>query len=105
MLQHEAKQKSNLTHQPAAAVKETVDVSQIVSTSSKSPKEKTTTIRVQNSLRNEINALINLGAAPTVQELLSQLVSERVNAFNSEDRQRYETLLSILNQKDAMRKH
>lgn len=68
------------------------------------PKRVTTpvNIRVDNHIRNEMSALIQLGFGQTNKDLVSDLVQRAVTRLDPERKQRFNYLTKILEEKDSL---
>lgn len=60
-------------------------------------------VRVDNHIRNEISALINLGLADSAKDMVRKLVEEKVDSLGDDQKKRYEKMYSILEEKDYLR--
>jgi hypothetical protein len=58
-------------------------------------------VRIDSYIRNQINALLNLGIADSARDLLATLVQERVENLGESEFKRYDDMLNILEAKDA----
>lgn len=61
-----------------------------------------TNVRVDNHIRNQITALNNIGIGSTQKEVVGNLLSERIEKLSDSDRQRFNRILNILEQKDYL---
>lgn len=59
-------------------------------------------IRVDNHIRNEISALIQIGFAKNNKALVSQLVQDKVSTLDPEQSKRFDYLRDILEKKDTL---
>ena len=53
-------------------------------------------------IRNQITALNNIGIGSTQKEVVGNLLSERIEKLSDSDRQRFNRILNILEQKDYL---
>lgn len=59
-------------------------------------------VRVDNHIRNQITALNNIGMGSTQKDIVGSLLSERIEKLSDSDRQRFDRILNILEQKDYL---
>lgn len=59
-------------------------------------------IRVDNHVRNDVTALIQLGFAKTNKELVANLVQNKISTLTNEQNRRFKALKRILEQKDVL---
>lgn len=69
--------------------------------SDKTTVTKPVNIRVDNHIRNQISALLNLGYGSSQKDLVSNLVNKAVDELPENEKIRFEKMLTILEQKDA----
>jgi hypothetical protein len=67
------------------------------------PKPYPANVRIDSYIRNQINALLNLGIADSARDLLATLVQERVDKLSDSEFKRYDDMLNILEAKDAVK--
>ena len=72
-------------------------------TKAKAPKPYPANVRVDSHIRNQINALLNLGLADSARDLLETLVQMEIERLNQDELKRYTDMLDILEAKDAMK--
>lgn len=65
------------------------------------PKPYPANVRIDSYIRNQINALLNLGIADSARDLLATLVQDRVGKLSDSEFKRYDDMLNILEAKDA----
>jgi hypothetical protein len=72
-------------------------------TKAKAPKPYPANVRVDSHIRNQINALLNLGLADSARDLLETLVQMEIERLNQDELKRYTDMLDILEAKGAMK--
>lgn len=60
-------------------------------------------VRVDNHIRNQISALINLGKAKSQKELVQKYVEHAISALSESESSRFDKMFDILEQKDDMK--
>lgn len=94
-------EKHSLKRGPQVVVKEQVARNNIVTDS------ETVTlpvnIRVDNHIRNQISALLNLGYGTSQKELVKNLVDKTIEELPENEKIRFEKMYTILEQKDAFK--
>jgi hypothetical protein len=102
------KRKSLLKHTPGGVqVENQVDRETIIQDVKKetAPKkkaaEKTTSIRISISTRNALNSLVTLGEADTVNELLDQLVTQKIESLRPDQQRTYEIINDVASKRDT----
>ena len=61
-------------------------------------------IRVDNHIRNQISALLNLGIAKSNKDMVQKLVDQKIDELSESEKTRYNKMYSILEQKDFLDK-
>lgn len=61
-----------------------------------------TNVRVDNHVRNQLTALVNVGAANNVRELEKKMISAAVDQLLNSDQSRFYQILRILEEKDML---
>lgn len=61
-----------------------------------------TNVRVDNHVRNQVQALINLGYGETTKDVIQSLLSERVEQLEDSEYKRFSDMVNILEQKDVL---
>jgi len=60
-------------------------------------------VRVDNHIRNQISSLLNLGIAKSQKNLVKQLVENEIDSLSDSDRNRFEKMFNILEEKDNLK--
>ncbi|WP_203664727.1 DUF5388 domain-containing protein [Lacticaseibacillus sp. 53-4] len=60
---------------------------------------RSTTVRVSETTRNQVNALITIGVADSADELLSQLMDSAIEQLSDKERERYAMILEVAESK------
>lgn len=103
-----AAKKPLLTHTPGGVeVLNQVDRETIMKTvresstkpAPKKPAEKTTSIRISVSTRNALNSLVTLGEAETVNQLLAQLVAQKLESLSESQRNTFNVINEVAENK------
>lgn len=66
----------------------------------KKPAEKTTSIRISVSTRNALNSLVTLGEADTVNTLLDQLVTQKLESLRPDQQRTYDIINGVASKRD-----
>lgn len=97
--------KPMLTHTPGGGeVENQVDRETIVSgmqtAMPKKKAEKTTSIRISVSTRNALNSLVTLGSADTVNALLDELITAKIESLTPDQQRTYDIINDVATQRD-----
>jgi len=60
-------------------------------------------VRVDNHIRNQISALLNLGTAKSQKGLVKQLVENKIDELSDSDKKRFTRMFEILEEKDNLK--
>lgn len=63
-----------------------------------------TNIRVDNHIRNQISALLNLGLGSSAKEIIESMISLQLDQLDSGSLKRFNDMVEILEQMDRMKK-
>ena len=105
MLNHESKQtKQKLERGTKIEIKNQVDRAQVLDDDTAN---KTVTIpiniRVDNHIRNQISALLNLGLGKSQKDFVKNVVNHTIEELSESDRARFNKMFDILEEKDQMK--
>lgn len=105
MLNHESKQtKQKLERGTKIEIKNQVDRAQVLDDDTAN---KTVTvpinIRVDNHIRNQISALLNLGLGKSQKDFVKNIVNHTIEELSESDRARFNKMFDILEEKDQMK--
>ena len=105
MLNHESKQtKQKLERGTKIEIKNQVDRAQVLDDDTAN---KTVTvpinIRVDNHIRNQISALLNLGLGKSQKDFVKNVVNHTIEELSESDRARFNKIFDILEEKDQMK--
>lgn len=105
MLNHESKQpKQKLERGTKIEIKNQVDRAQVLDDDTTN---KTVTIpiniRVDNHIRNQISALLNLGLGKSQKDFVKNAVNHTIEELSESDRARFNKMFDILEEKDQMK--
>ena len=105
MLNHESKQtKQKLERGTKIEIKNQVDRAQVLDDDTAN---KTVTvpinIRVDNHIRNQISALLNLGLGKSRKDFVKNVVNHTIEELSESDRARFNKMFDILEEKDQMK--
>lgn len=105
MLNHESKQtKQKLERGTKIEIKNQVDRAQVLDDDTAN---KTVTvpinIRVDNHIRNQISALLNLGLGKSQKDFVKNVVNHTIEELSESDRARFNKMFDILEEKDKMK--
>lgn len=105
MLNHESKQtKQKLERGTKIEIKNQVDRAQVLDDDTTN---KTVTIpiniRVDNHIRNQISALLNLGLGKSQKDFVKNVVNHTIEELSESDRARFNKMFDILEEKDQMK--
>ena len=105
MLNHESKQtKQKLERGTKIEIKNQVDRAQVLNDDTAN---KTVTvpinIRVDNHIRNQISALLNLGLGKSQKDFVKNVVNHTIEELSESDRARFNKMFDILEEKDQMK--
>lgn len=105
MLNHESKQpKQKLERGPKIEIKNQVDRARVLDDDTAN---KTVTIpiniRVDNHIRNQISALLNLGLGKSQKDFVKNAVNQTIEELSESDRARFNKMFDILEEKDQMK--
>lgn len=99
--------KSLLRHMPGGVeVENQVDRESIIqsvketATPKKKPAEKTTSIRISVTTRNALNSLVTLGEADTVNTLLDQLITQKLESLRPDQQRTYDIINGVATKRD-----
>lgn len=66
----------------------------------KKPAEKTTSIRISVTTRNALNSLVTLGEADTVNTLLDQLITQKLESLRPDQQRTYDIINGVATKRD-----
>lgn len=99
--------KSLLRHTPGGVkVENQVDRESIIQSvketaaPKKKPAEKTTSIRISVTTRNALNSLVTLGEADTVNTLLDQLITQKLDSLRPDQQRTYDIINGVATKRD-----
>lgn len=99
--------KSLLRHTPGGVeVENQVDRESIIQSvketaaPKKKPSEKTTSIRISVTTRNALNSLVTLGEADTVNTLLDQLITQKLESLRPDQQRTYDIINGVATKRD-----
>ncbi|MFD1397758.1 DUF5388 domain-containing protein [Lacticaseibacillus suilingensis] len=99
--------KSLLRHTPGGVeVENQVDRESIIQSvketaaPKKKPAEKTTSIRISVTTRNALNSLVTLGEADTVNTLLDQLITQKLESLRPDQQRTYDIINGVATKRD-----
>ncbi|WP_407895166.1 DUF5388 domain-containing protein [Lacticaseibacillus sp. N501-2] len=99
--------KSLLRHTPGGVeVENQVDRESIVrsvketTTPKKKPAEKTTSIRISVTTRNALNSLVTLGEAETVNALLEEFITQKLESLRPDQQRTYDIINGVATKRD-----
>jgi hypothetical protein len=99
--------KSLLRHTPGGVeVENQVDRESIIQSvketaaPKKKPAEKTTSIRISVTTRNALNSLVTLGEADTVNTLLDQLITQKLESLRPDQQRTYAIINGVATKRD-----
>lgn len=105
MLNHESKQtKQKLERGTKIEIKNQVDRAQVLDddTANKTVNVPIN-IRVDNHIRNQISALLNLGLGKSQKDFVKNVVNHTIEELSESDRARFNKMFDILEEKDQMK--
>lgn len=100
------KRKSLLQHTPGW-VENQVDRETIIqdvkkeAESKKKVAEKTTSIRISVYTRNGFNSLVTLGEADTVNDLVEQLITQKIESLRPDQQHTYDIIIDVASKRDT----
>lgn len=105
MLNHDSKQpKQKLERGTKIEIKNQVDRARVLDDDTAN---KTVTIpiniRVDNHIRNQISALLNLGLGKSQKDFVKNAVNHTIEELSESDRARFNKMFDILEEKDQMK--
>lgn len=62
----------------------------------------TSSVRVDNHVRNKLTALLNIGLGDTQQEIINTLISDKVDVLDEASKKRFKDMYAILEKKDYL---
>lgn len=107
------KKRPLLTHVPGEVVIENqVDRSAILpqseepkaSTTNETSKADTTSIRIATTTRDQLNSLVTMGEAQTVNDMIAQLVTARIESFTDDELAKFNMILKVARSRSQARK-
>ena len=97
--------KSMLTHTPGGVevenqvARETI-INSVRRDMPKKKAEKTTSIRIAISTRNALNSLVTLGSADTVNALLDELITTKIESLSPDQQRTYDIINDVATQRE-----
>lgn len=99
MMNHSA-QKSKLTRGPVVKVENQIKREDVIDDGTVTF---TSSVRVDNHVRNKLTALFNIGLGDTQQDIINRLINDKVDSLDDSAKKRFNDMYSILEKKDYLK--